>query len=65
MSIAEKVEEKMVAIESFIDEDGCIVDVEAVKVLLDSLSMYWEHLSDVDKDFVEFVKDTLTFNNEG
>jgi hypothetical protein len=64
MSIAEKIEEKMLVLESLMDENGKIDSPEEVEVVLKSLSMYWEHMSDDDKDFVEFVRNTLKFNME-
>lgn len=62
MNIAEKIEEKMMVLENLIDENGKIDNLEEVDAMLTSLSMYWGHMSDTDKDFVEFVRNTLKSN---
>ena len=64
MSIAEKIEEKMVMLDNLVDENGKIDSPDKVEIVLTSLSMYWEHMSDDDKDFVEFVRNTLKSNME-
>jgi hypothetical protein len=59
MSIAEKVERKMQALEHLMNTQMHIELPSAVAESIESLSIYWAHLSDEDKDYVDCASDAL------
>jgi hypothetical protein len=59
MSIAEKVERKMQALEHLMNTQMHIELPSAVAESSESLSIYWAHLSDADKDYVDCASDAL------
>lgn len=59
MSIAEKVERKMQALEHLMNTQMHLELPSAVAESIESLSMYWEHMSDEDKDYVDCASDAL------
>jgi hypothetical protein len=59
MSIAEKVERKMAALEHLMNTQTHLELPSAVAESIESLSLYWEHMSDADKDYVDCASDAL------
>lgn len=59
MSIAEKVERKMQALEHLMNTQMHIELPSAVAESIESLSIYWAHMSDEDKDYVDCASDAL------
>ena len=59
MNIAEKVERKMKALEHLMNIQMHIKLPSAIVECIESLSMYWEHLSDEDKDYINCASDAL------
>lgn len=59
MSIAEKVERKMQALEHLMNTQMHLELPSAVAESIESLSTYWEHMSDEDKDYVDCASDAL------
>jgi hypothetical protein len=59
MSIAEKVERKMQALEHLMNTQTHLELPSAVAESIESLSLYWEHMSDEDKDYVDCASDAL------
>ena len=64
MNIAEKVERKMAALEHLMKTQMHIKLPSSVAESIESLSMYWGHLSDEDKDFVDCASDALKNKRE-
>ena len=64
MSIAEKVEQKMAALEQLMNTQMHIEMPSAVAESIDSLSIYWEHLSDEDKDYIDCAADAMKEKRE-
>ena len=64
MNIAEKVERKMAALEHLMNTQTHLELPSAVAESIESLSLYWEHLSDEDKDFVDCASDALKNKRE-
>lgn len=56
MSIADKIETKMTMLEGLMNSQGHLKTPSIVVDLLDSISMYWAHMSDEDKDYVDCAK---------
>jgi len=59
MNITEKVERKMATLEYLMNMQMHIELPSAVAESIESLSMYWEHLSDEDKDYIDCASDAL------
>ena len=59
MNIAEKVERKMAALEHLMNTQMHLELPSAVAESIESLSMYWEHLSDEDRDYIDCASDAL------
>lgn len=59
MNIAEKVERKMLALEHLMNTQMHLELPSAVAESIEGLSMYWAHLSDEDKDYVDCASDAL------
>jgi hypothetical protein len=59
MNITEKVERKMAALEHLMNAQMHIELPSAVAESIESLSMYWEYLSDEDKDYIDCASDAL------
>lgn len=59
MNIAEKVERKMLALEHLMNTQTHLELPSAVAESIEGLSMYWAHLSDEDKDYVDCASDAL------
>lgn len=59
MSITEKVERKMAALEHLMNTQMHIELPSAVAESIESLSSYREHLSDEDKDYIDCASDAL------
>lgn len=64
MSIADKIESKLDELENMMYFQVHLTDPTKVSDLLDSLSMYWEHIGDDDKDFIECASDVLKNKRE-
>lgn len=59
MTIAEKVERKMLALEHLMNTQMHLELPSAVAESIEGLSMYWAHLSDEDKDYIDCASDAL------
>lgn len=59
MNIAEKVERKMASLEHLMNTQVHLELPSAVSEVIESLSMYWEHLSEEDRDYVDCASDAL------
>ena len=59
MNITEKVELKMSALESMMNKQTHLEAPSIVAESIESLSMYWEYMSDEDKDYVDCASDAL------
>jgi len=59
MNIAEKVERKMASLEHLMNTQVHLELPSAVSEVIESFSMYWEHLSDEDRDYVDCASDAL------
>lgn len=59
MNIADKIESKMNALEHLMNVQMHIKLPSVVTELIESLSMYWDHLSDADKDYIDCASDAL------
>lgn len=59
MNITEKIERKMQALEHLMKTQTHLKLPSAVAESIDSLSIYWEHLSDEDRDFVDCAQDAM------
>jgi len=59
MNIAEKVERKMAALEHLMNTQTHLELPSAVAESIGSLSLYWAHMSDADKDYVDCASDAL------
>lgn len=59
MNIAEKVERKMLALEHLMNTQMHLELPSAVAESIEGLSMYWAHLSDEDKDYIDCASDAL------
>ena len=57
--IAEKIERKMAAIEHLMLTQMHITLPEAVLESLDNISIYWGHMGDADKDYVQCARIAL------
>lgn len=64
MSIADKIEEKMAALESMMREQIHLEDPSRVEALMSNISMYWAHMNDDDKDYVDCAKWALDEKRE-
>lgn len=64
MSIEEKIERKMSALEHLMKSQMHIELPSAVTESIEGLSIYWAHMSDEDKDFVECANDALKNKRE-
>jgi hypothetical protein len=64
MSISEKVERKMQALEHLMNTQMHIEMPSAVAESIESLSKYWEHLSDEDKDYIDCAHDAMKEKRE-
>jgi len=64
MSIAEKVERKMQALEHLMNAQMHIETPNAVAELIESLSKYWAHMTDEDKDYVDCAHDAMKEKRE-
>ena len=62
--IAEKVEEKMVALEVLMAAQEQINSPEKVQDIISSISLYWAHVSDDDKDYVECAREAMVNKTE-
>ena len=62
--IAEKVEEKMVVLEALMIAQEHINSPEKVQDIISSLSMYWAHVPDGDKDYVECAREAMINKTE-
>lgn len=59
MTIAEKIERKMAALEHLMTTQMHITLPDSVAEAFDGLSMYWGHMDDADKDYVQCAKEAL------
>lgn len=59
MCITEKIERKMEALVHLMNTQMHIKYPSAVAESIESLSKYWAHLSDEDKDYVDCASDAL------
>jgi len=59
MNIAEKVERKMKALEHLMNVQMHLELPSAVAESIENLSLYTEHLSDEDKDYIDCAADAL------
>lgn len=59
MSIAEKVERKMAALEHLMNTQMHITLPYSVAEAIDGLSIYWEHLDDENKDYIHCATEAL------
>lgn len=59
MNIAEKVERKMASLEHLMNTQVHLELPSAVSEVIESLSMYWEHMSEEDRDYVDCASDAL------
>ncbi len=59
MNIAEKIERKMASLEHLMNTQVHLELPSAVSEVIESLSMYWEHLSEEDRDYVDCASDAL------
>lgn len=64
MTIAEKVERKMAALNHLMKTQVHLSLPSAVSESIDSLSIYWSHLSDADRDYVHCARDALNNKRE-
>jgi hypothetical protein len=64
MSIAEKVERKMQALEHLMNAQMHIEMPSSVAESIESLSIYWAHLSDEDKDYINCAADAMKEKRE-
>lgn len=62
--ISEKVEEKMQVLEALMNAQEHINSPEKVSDLISSLSMYWAHVPDGDKDYVECAREAMVNKTE-
>lgn len=59
MTIAEKIERKMASLEHLMNTQMHITLPYSVTEALDGLSMYWGHMGDADKDYVQCAREAL------
>ena len=59
MSITEKIERKMTALEHLMNAQMHIMLPHSVSEAIDGLSSYWEHLSEENRDYVELASAAL------
>ena len=59
MTIAEKIERKMAALEHLMNTQMHITLPYSVTEALDGLSMYWVHMDDADKDYAQCAREAL------
>jgi len=59
MTITEKVERKMAALEHLMNTQMHLELPSSVAESIEGLSMYWAHLSDEDKDYIDCASDAL------
>lgn len=64
MNIAEKVERKMASLEHLMNAQVHLELPSAVSEVIESLSMYWEHMSEEDRDYVDCASDALKSNRK-
>jgi hypothetical protein len=57
--IAEKVEEKMVVLEALMIAQEHINSPLKVADVIESLSIYWAHIPDGDKDYIECAREAM------
>jgi len=62
--IAEKVEEKMTVLEILMDMQEHINSPEKVQDIISSISLYWAHVPDGDKDYVECAREAMKNGTE-
>jgi len=62
--IAEKVEEKMVVLEALMIAQEHINSPEKVQDIISSISLYWAHVPDGDKDYVECAREAMVNKTE-
>ncbi len=59
MTVTEKVERKMAALEHLMNTQMHLELPSSVAESIEGLSMYWAHLSDEDKDYIDCASDAL------
>lgn len=64
MNIAEKVEGKMKALEHLMVTQMHIEMPSAVAESIEGLSMYWAHIPDSDKDYIDCAREALKSKTE-
>ena len=64
MSIADKIETKMVELENLMNNRVHLTDPSKVVALVASVSMYWAHMNDDDKDYIDCAIDALENERE-
>lgn len=64
MSIAEKVEEKMKVLEDLMVNQMHIETPSAVAESIERLSIYWAHIPDSDKDYIDCAREALKNKTE-
>ena len=64
MSIAEKVEGKMKALEHLMITQMHIESPSVVAESIEGLSMYWAHIPDSDKDYIDCAREALKNKTE-
>jgi hypothetical protein len=62
--ILEKVEEKMAVLEILMDMQEHINSPEKVQDIISSISLYWAHVPDGDKDYVECAREAMKNGTE-